>query len=497
MVRTARANTGGVGSWLHLPRCPLRDHRSKRPRVLGIHERGVDVVDLYTYEFDAYNERYRYRGEWEEIETRTEEVEVADGENRSVEVRKTVHGPLIEREDEQIGVAWTGFTASRTVEAVHGFAHSENADEFLDSLEDFDLPPQSLVYADDEEAIYHLTGKLPIRRTPDGEAVPGNTVFDGSEPEAEWEGYTPFGESSWDGFIPFDEKPHVHDADYIATANQRIADDPSYYLGTSYMGPERGKRIYDVLDEAAANDDPMDIPFHEDLQTDVRDERAARVVDDIVAAVEAEGGSGATADAADLLAGWDYRMVRDSEAALIFAIWMDHFATEVVTDQYEEAGLDVSKPIDWVVLNLPPDSGFFENRSRDATIVAALEAALSEIDEAGWSTYGDWNTTRGVTHPFGQQVPFLNYPVLPADGSRGTVNNFRVEQPGQDFAAGTSLRMIDQPGGGSSAILPGGNSGDYFSDHYQDQFDEFLAGEYRSMDRSIDGDLVTTFEEEA
>lgn len=215
----------------------------------GFTNSGADVVDLYTYEFNEDGTEYLHDGEWLEVESHEEEVVVDGGKNRTVTVQKTVHGPLIERDGERVAVAWTGFSATRTVESVHEINQSENVDDVVAATEKFDLPTQCLVYADEEETYYALTGRIPIRRTPDGDVVDGLRVFDGSEPEAEWEGYEPFGESTWEGFLDFDDQPQVRGAHYVATANQRIADDPDHYIGVAYASHYRGGRIYDLLDE--------------------------------------------------------------------------------------------------------------------------------------------------------------------------------------------------------------------------------------------------------
>ncbi|WP_227376476.1 hypothetical protein [Haladaptatus halobius] len=60
-------------------------------------------------------------------------------------------------------------------------------------------------------------------------------------------------------------------------------------------------------------------------------------------------------------------------------------------------------------------------------MVRAPRTALKRIEEEGYETYGDYNTTRAITHPFDQS--FLNYPHLPTDGSSHTMNNYRVSPP--------------------------------------------------------------------
>ncbi|MGQ3720617.1 penicillin acylase family protein [Natrialba aegyptia] len=443
---------------------------------------GADVLDCYEYEFDEAGERYRYEDEWREFETEKRELAVAGGENRTITVRKTVHGPVLERESQTVGVAWTGHTATRTTEAIYEFGRSGGLDDVLESTRKFDLPTQNLVYADAEgRTMYYATGKLPIREV-DGEAVAGNRIFDGSAGEGEWEGFSPFGESSWEGFVPFEEKPHVIDPDVLATANQRVTDDPTHYVGTAYATPYRGRRIYDRLDERVEGGEPTDLDFHRSLQDDVYDGRAAQLVPDLLDAVRTSETSG-LADARDELESWDYRMDRDSRGALVFARWFEHYRRELFEPAFNDAGLDESYyPNDWVVATLPADSQFFAERSRAETMVAALETTRDELDEEGWDAYGDWNSTRAIEHPFSVEAPFLDYETRPVDGSRATVKNYRV-----DSAVGSSWRMVVEPGGDATAILPGGNSGDYFSEHYDDQFDRWRNGEQKAMDRTVDG----------
>ncbi|MFO8114367.1 MAG: penicillin acylase family protein [Halorubrum sp.] len=449
---------------------------------------GADVLDCYRYDVDEAGERYRYEGEWREFETETREITVSGGEDRTLETKRTVHGPFVEREGRHVGVAWTGHTATRTTLAIDELGRADGFEDALAATRKFDLPTQNLVYADaDGRTMYYATGQLPIRRI-DGEAVAGDRVFDGSAGEGEWEGFEPFGRSSWAGFVPFEEKPHALDPDVLSTANQRVIDEPTHYVGVDYAAPYRGARIAERLDAAVAGDEPVDPDFHRELQRDVRDGRAVQLVSDLVAAAEARREGDASEDpdrlaaAAATLDAWDRRMTADSRGALLFDRWIDRFRRLVFEPALAAVDLgEAYYPNDWVLATLPPDDPLFADRSRAATMVAALEGALDEIDEAGWETYGDRNTTGAIAHPLGGEAPFLNYPALPADGSPATVMNYRV-----DDAVGSSWRMVVRPGEDAAAVIPGGNSGDYFSEHYDDQLRAWLANDQKPM--SLDPD---------
>ena len=453
----------------------------------GFTNTGADVIDFYTYETDESGERYRYEGEWRAFETETREIEVADAENETVEVKKTVHGVYLDREVDgetrHVGVAWTATSGTREAEAIYDFSHAEGVDDFRRALEKMDTPTQNALYVDSEEVFYKVTGRIPIRRV-DGAVVRGDRVFDGSAGEAEWEGFTAFSESSWDGFVPFEEKPGVRDPDYLGTANQRVADDPTDPIGQRYASGFRGLRIYERLDERVASGDPVDRAFMQDLQRDTLDVRARLLVP---ALLDARDRTGDAADPwLDALADWDYRMDRESAAALAFAQFYEAFRERTWGDDFESLGLDESWwPAEWILVTLPPDDPFFDG-DRAAVLAAAMDDAVARIEAAGWEVYGDAHRTT-IDHQFGGQLAALNYPRYPVSGTSYTVFNV-----GDDASHGSSWRQVSVLDGESLSVVPGGQSGSYFSEHYDDQLRLWADGEYKPMSFSTpdDGDRI-------
>ncbi|WP_435332700.1 penicillin acylase family protein [Haloarchaeobius sp. TZWWS8] len=449
----------------------------------GFTNAGIDVIDFYRYDTTG-DGGYRYGDETHQFDVRTETVDVAGGPDREVDVTKSVHGAVLSqfpdgdelRVADRLGVAWTGLSATRTVESIHALNLANGVDDAKAALRLFDEPTQNFVYADrDGETLYWVTGQIPIRTT-EGVAVSGTRIFDGSAREGEWgDGYTPFGESSWEGFVPFDERPHVENPDYVATANQRLVNDPAHYLSEGYAPPFRGERIDDLLDQRVASDDPVSSEFCESVQLDTYDPRF-ELFRPTLAGASAES---SRADFPDLefdpfrvLRGWDGRMDADSVAPLVFEHWLRAYRERTFEPEFAESGLpeDFALPNDWVL-------GTLDDERFDADAVAAMEAAAATIAEESWTDYGDWNRVR-FTHPFDR--PFLNYPRLPTAGSPGTVRNFHSEE-----STGASWRMVATFDGTSRAILPGGNSGSYFSEHYHDQLERWAAGEYKPMERSV------------
>lgn len=459
----------------------------------GFTTAGADVIDFYDYDTRNDGTEYRYGDEWREFETASRNIPVADGEDREVTIRKSVHGPVVERgpgDDElrsAVGVAWTGLTGTRTMIAVHDMARSDGIDEFEGALESFDIT-QNCVYADrDGNVLYRATGKVPIRRT-GGEPVRGDRVFDGSAREGEWPGYTPYGRSSWEGFIPFAEMPHVRNPEYVGTANQRIVDDAvyPYYFAEAYSEPFRGIQLWDRLDTLVSRGSVTTAEMRE-LQRDVRDRRAEPFIRLLVAERDAldEG----LEPQVDRLRSWDQRMTRDSRSALVFDRFLAHYREVSVRRTIADALDDrrdptAYEPSDWVLARLEPDSRWFPE-GRGTAVNEALQRALAEIETEGWETYGDFNRTT-IDHPFDRS--WLNYPRYPLGGSEATLFNVHPEAD-----RGSSWRQVCPLGTESQCVLPGGNDGSPFGAHYDDQLRRWADGEYKRMDRAIRGTVAVRF----
>ncbi|WP_336325873.1 penicillin acylase family protein [Halovenus sp. HT40] len=452
-----------------------------------------DVIDFYSYDSDG--DTYQYGDERREFEEHEEEIAVAGAPDETVTVRRTVHGPVLEEAEQEVAVAWTGHAATETTIALYELTRSSSFEETLSAVRKFESPTQNFLYADqDDNTLYYMTGRHPVRQPPDetvswddSAAMNADGVFDGSAREGEWRGFEPFERPSWDGFVPFAEKPHVKNPEYLATANQQIIPDEElpYYFAASYADPYRGERIYDLLDSRVESGDPLDLEFLQTVGRDVRDGRAATIVDAIVDAVRDE--DDALQDAAETLEDWEYHMEHDSEAALIFQRFADAYRDELLGENFDEVGLDEEfYPEDGRILELPPDSDWFGPGGRAPVVRQALRTALETIDDNDEETYGDMSHTGLIGHL--TELEFMGYDSYPRGGSGWTVRNFGTRGPW-----GGSWEMQVDLDGDYLAILPGGNSGRYYSEQYQSQLQRWANGEYRSLSRELEGDLATDY----
>lgn len=315
----------------------------------GVTNVGPDVMDLYIEKINPENpNQYEYKGEWVDMDIRTETIQVGGGEPVEITIRSTIHGPIIsdsygplkpravptdgpelpfeERagglefpEEYAIALRWTALEPVRVFRAVWSFNKAQNWEEFRTAAADFAVPAQNLVYADVEGNIgYQMPGNIPIRLNGDGRLpVPGWT-----------------GEYDWQGYVPFEELPYVFNpqSGYVATANNQVEprEGYPYLISTDYDLGYRANRIVEMIEEAPG---PIDVAYFQKMHADAYDGSAAVIVPYLLALdiTQAE-----LAGTRRILEGWDYQMAADSAPAALYAAFWNRFLTNTFADELPE-----------------------------------------------------------------------------------------------------------------------------------------------------------------
>ena len=159
----------------------------------------VDHEDLYIYELHPEDDnRYLYKGAWEEFETIEERAAVAGAEDVVHSLSYTRHGPVVAVDTENrravaVRAVWLQPGMAPYLASLE-YQDAADAEQFRRSLRRWGAPAVNMVYATTDGDIGWQASALVPRR-------PG---WDGSHP------VPGDGRYEWDGFAAVEELPSVH-----------------------------------------------------------------------------------------------------------------------------------------------------------------------------------------------------------------------------------------------------------------------------------------------
>ncbi|MFV1969893.1 MAG: penicillin acylase family protein [Acidimicrobiia bacterium] len=464
---------------------------------------GPDVQDLYIEKINPENpNQYEYKGEWLDMDVRTETLAVAGGDDVEIDVRSTIHGPIISgvyepledfadaglEKPEQFAIAmrWTALDdVPSIVGPILGINSAANFEEFQEAALLFAVPSQNLLYADTKGNIgYQMPGNIPIRSKGDGTLpVPGWT-----------------GEYEWTGFIPYEELPYVYNppSGYIVTANNAVIDDSyPYQITEDWSYGYRARRIVDLV----TSNFGIGIGGQATIQFDSYDLNAQRILPFLEAAMTTTGNDldDVERDALNALLDWDLQNFAESTGAAVWnTTWRNlldlTFNDELPEDLWPEGGSRWFEVM-YSLVDSPEDKFWDDVRTsevetRDDILVAAFHAGVDEARDTMGSNVDSW--TWGELH----RMVFVNQSLgksgigiiedrfnrgpFPASGATSVVNAVGWDAvEGYDVNWLPSMRMLVDLGDltNSRAIHTTGQSGHVDDKHYDDMIPLWLKGE--------------------
>jgi len=465
----------------------------------------TDNADLFLEEVDVDGLRVREAEGFVPAGLREERIEVRRGEDVVERVIETRRGPII-------SPALHGVTRAISMRAVwldplpiEGLMcahHARSLEDFRAYFRAWPALPLNLVWGDAGGRIaWHLVGEVPRRRGGHG-TLP--TV--GRDPDAGWT----------DERVPLEAMPWREGSPegFLATANTAPRDpaaacaEDDVFLGVDFLDGFRLERIEEML--RARSDWDVDATLA--AQLDVRSLPWRAMRDDVLAACRGAGpgddAEAGVAAATDLLERWDGEMAVDSPAAAVFEFFLAALCRRV-------ARARAPRGADWALGRSCADilpgtlfgarrvshllrllrerpAGWFEAGDWDEAIVAALRDATPTLstrhgkDPRGWA----WGAIRAVRfrHPLGQVkllAPIFDRGPYPVGGDTNTVAQAAasVLDPGVDALFVASMRLVIDVGNWSASrwVLPGGQSGNPLSPHYDDQLALWRQGKAFAM----------------
>lgn len=424
---------------------------------------GIDQADLYVERLHPQNpNEYWYRGGWRKMEVLHEKIAVKGRGEQRVELRYTVHGPVIDMDlsrHRAYALRWVGAEPGGAgYLAALSLARATNWGEFLQAVARYKVPSENLVYADRAGNIgWVAAGLAPIRKNWSGLLpVPGDS-----------------GAYEWSGFLRLDQHPQEFNPmrHWIATANHKIL--PNGYphaLSYEWAAPFRYERIVEMLSEKAK----FDVADFERMQLDVTSMAAKRFQQ--ILRKHAAAAKGQMRDVYQRMLAWDAVMRADSEPAALFALWLARLPQFLIPSPIA-ARMDAQRTLE-----------LLSERQDDGPLRLAWEAATGELEKRLGPDRSQWQWGRlhqlRFEHPLrvsDNHTPRFHLGPLPRPGDANTVN----AAGGADFrqTSGASYRQIIDLANWDRSVMTNvpGESGDPTSKHYSDLLEDWAAGRYHPM----------------
>lgn len=453
-----------------------------------------DDVDLIAEKINPANpNQVSIKGQWVDLQTRTETIRVQGHDDVQLALRRSPHGPIIsDAFKESFGntpiAMWWAFleTENPVMDAFYELNRANTRDKARSASEKIHAPGLNVVWANTAGDIgWWAAAKLPIR--PAG--VNPAFILDGSTEQADKTGFYNF------SFNPQEENPA---RGYIVSANHQPKPPSGVPVPGYYCLADRVQRLDDALRDP---DKKWDTAAAQALQLDGGNGYGPRVLKDLMPILMNVTTDPYEKAFLEPLLLWDGDYSRDSMAALLFTQLMYELAHAAMADEMGEAqfknllqtfALDTALPR----LTANANSPWWDNintkqvENRFETVRIAWVNTLKHLE----SFYGkdllkwNWGNAHTLTHvhPLGQQKPLdsiFNVGPFKVAGGRETPNNMNYQMGPAPWAvrSGPSTRSVVDFARPDKAvgINPVGQSGVPFDKHYSDQAAFFAEGIYK------------------
>jgi penicillin amidase len=471
---------------------------------------GPDVEDLVIETVDpADPAAYLHEGRSVPFDVRHEQIKVKDGATVDLEIRSTMHGPILNGVDDKLADAppmalrWTAtLDTDHTVEAILRLNTAGSFDGFRAALAMFGAPSQNFVYADVDGHIgYQLPGDIPIRSDA---ADRGARPVRGDD-----------GSGEWTGRIPFDSLPRQLDPPdgWIVTANNAAVDgDYPWFIGQEWDPGYRAERIIDLVNDYGA--DGLTVAELGAIQFDSSPLRARDIVP-LLAEAQPATEDGRTIAAR--IAAWDGACGVDSVGCAAWNAWEYRIMRDLFDDDLGPAlARDYTgSPFSWVLLGQlleDPHDHWWDDVSTRDRVEAADQVVARAMDEAGAelrTTIGSpdrwsWGRLHSATFReptlgasgIGPLEWYFDDGPHAVPGMAGAINNtyyrFTAAYPDPEDPAYRPVGidhvfdMTNMPSyrltidmsdlDGARIIITTGQAGNPFDRHYNDQIDPWSSG---------------------
>jgi len=456
-----------------------------------------DDIDFYYEEFNTDdNSQYKTENGWESLKTVSKTIKVKDAEDVEFNYSNTRHGPIVndafEGIDEKrpVAMSWVYTKVENEVlDAVYGISQATNLKEFKSALPKIHAPGLNVMYGDAKGNVgWFASAKL--YNMPD--SVQTVFILDGAS-----------GKEERLDFYDFSKNPQAvnPDTDYVYSANNQPDSINGRFYPGYYLPENRAKRITQLLD--AKND--WDIDSAAEMITDVTSAVNPSIIVDLANALEIENLNEAQISVLDKLGNWDGDYALENTEGALYHRWIYNVLKNALSDELGSELFNQIISTHFLKRTIAPliannssiwwDDTETENQKEtrkeivQKSFISAFESLVKDFgdDDSQWK----WAKVHSLEHehPMGQVESlreYFNVGPFPINGSREVINNLGFVYSEDGFykvGSGPSTRRVIDFSDieNSLSILPTGQSGNPLSDHYKDQAEMFIKGEFRKM----------------
>ena len=432
----------------------------------------VDIIDYYKEKLNPINKmQYLTPTGYQEMKSWSEEIKVKDEEKPRHEIfYSTRHGVVI-RQDSIFATAlkWAGydFNSAKMLKSILNISNLHNFKQFRETVTQFGALDVNWTYSDKKGNIgYQLGAPIPIR-----------TYSNTYEPLA--------GEDSsldWKGYHPLSETPYVYNPKegFAATCNNTIVPQNWPYDIPGFYDDYRIVRVNNLLSQSGQ----FSQSSTEEMQMDIVSSHANRWK-----WLMAEGARRLKND--DLfkqILQWNGEMSLDETLPTLYSLWWKELANPIFKNKLGSDWRNGRLILEEILADNTPSLSDNKNSVLgNETIVdastAALDAVLKKRPVAKW---GDVSTLT-AKHPL-SMVKILDYwldlnrgPVsVPGDFASINPSYFDFDEETGKFNMNVAASMrfvLDWSDINAFTINTNlGQSGNPFSDHYDDMLDLWKTG---------------------
>ncbi len=459
---------------------PMLGHNRKMAYGMTMFEN--DDIDFY------------WEGEKATRSTITKTIKVKDGDDVTLTIKHTDHGPILNGIadgidfEQPVSMSWI-YTKQKNqlLDACYLMSHAKNQAEFEQSLPKIHAPGLNLMYGDAEDHIgWYAVGQLIERPT----HVNSKLILDGVS-----------GNDEPIRLMDATENPSAVNPpwNYVYSANNQ----PDSINGSLYPGyylPEnRAKRIKELIE-------PKNNWTKEDMMNmtlDVTAKTHVAAIQEVLKVIQNNDFSTQEKEAINILKNWNGDNQLTDIAPTIYHKFIYQYLKNTFIDELDKETFELlikthiakrfTAPLLYQESIWYDDVSTEKKETRKDILLQSFKETIALLETQLGSDVNAWTWNKVHTvehpHPMGQVKtlrPYFNVGPYEVPGTGEVINNlgFHYDDSGtyKVYFGPSTRRIVDFSDiENSMSILPTGQSGNPFSPHYQDQADMYVQGKFRKM----------------